>query len=70
MQRTTSTLWRFLLPVLLLLLLAPLLLVGQQTALHLENVRNTAEAQAQALSRMMQLTDALVSDQTMLPCNC
>jgi len=63
MPRKSSTLWRFLLPVLLLLLAAPFLLVGQQTSQHLDHVQRGAEAQADTLSRLIGLTDALVGEQ-------
>lgn len=64
MQRISSTLWRFLIPVLLLLGVAPFLLVGQQTAQHLRNVRSNAQGQAYALARLLQVTDTLIGEQT------
>ncbi len=63
MQRKFSTIWRFILPLLVLLAAAPFVLVGQQTAQQLEGIRNNAVERAQNLVRLLDLTDKLVSEQ-------
>lgn len=63
MQKKLSTIWRFILPVLILLAAAPFVLVGQQTAQKLEDIQGNAVEQAQNLVRLLDLTDKLVGEQ-------
>lgn len=57
-----STLWRFLLPVLLLLAIAALMLVWQQTAQQLLTIEQGARQQAHSLSQLLDITDSMVSE--------
>ncbi|MDP1595473.1 MAG: EAL domain-containing protein [Methylotenera sp.] len=63
MQKKLSTIWRFLLPVLVLLAAAPFILTGQQTAQHLDIIQTNARQQALTLLRLLNVTDELVSEQ-------
>lgn len=63
MQKKISTIWRFLLPVLILLAVAPFVLTGQQTTQQLDNIQASAREQALTLVRLLNVTDELVSEQ-------
>ncbi len=63
MQKKISTIWRFLLPVLILLAVAPFVLTGQQTTQQLDNIRVAAREQALTLIRLLNVTDELVGEQ-------
>lgn len=63
MLKKLSTLWRFLLPVLLLLSLGILVLIGQQASQQLHVIQQGAQSQAESLSRLFSVTDSLVSQQ-------
>ncbi|OIQ80321.1 cyclic di-GMP phosphodiesterase Gmr [mine drainage metagenome] len=63
MQKKTPTLWRFLLPVLILLAVAPFALTTQQTSQQLDIIRDGAREQARTLAGLLGITDALVGDQ-------
>jgi diguanylate cyclase (GGDEF)-like protein/PAS domain S-box-containing protein len=63
MKKKFSTLWRFLLPVMLLLVISTVILTRQQTAQQLENIEADARAQARTLTRILNTTDALVNEQ-------
>ncbi len=60
----SSTIWRFLLPVLFLLTLAPFVLIKQQTSQQLANIRIGAQDQARTLVSLLNITDELVGEQT------
>ncbi len=64
MREKFSTIWRFLLPVLILLAVAPFVLVIQQTTQQLVSIHAAARAQALTLTRLLKVTDMLVSEQT------
>ena len=63
MLNKISTRWRFLFPVLILLIAAPLLLMRQQTTQHLDEIARDGQKQAVALGRLLEVTDALISEQ-------
>jgi len=63
MLNNISTRWRFLFPVLILLIAAPLLLMRQQTTQHLDEIAKDAQKQAVALGRLLEVTDALMGEQ-------
>ncbi|CAG0997082.1 putative signaling protein [Methylophilaceae bacterium] len=63
MLKKLSTLWRFLLPVLILLIIAAFGLTWQQTNQQLVTIEENAKQQAGALSRLLNVTDVLVSEQ-------
>ncbi|MES2013639.1 MAG: EAL domain-containing protein [Pseudomonadota bacterium] len=63
MIKRFSTVWRFLLPLLILLLVVPFALVKQQTLQQLNRVEASAFEQAQTLVRLINITDELVSEQ-------
>jgi len=56
------TIWRFLLPVLILLATAPFVLFMHQTSQQLNVAQNSAKEQAKSLVRLLNITDELVSD--------
>jgi PAS domain S-box-containing protein len=58
-----STHWRFLLPVLILLLIAPFVLMQQQTSLQLLHIEQSASDQAAALTQLLSSSEKLVSNQ-------
>ncbi len=64
MREKFSTIWRFLLPVLILLAIAPFVLVVQQTAQQLNGIYAAARAQALTLTRVLEVTGALRAEQT------
>lgn len=64
MREKFSTIWRFLLPVLILLAAAPFVLIAQQTAQQLDSIHAAASEQALSLTRLLRVTDALMSEQT------
>ena len=57
-----STIWRFILPLLILLAAAPFVLISQQTTQQLDNIQANAAEQAKTLIRLLNVTDALVSE--------
>ncbi|MDI1361579.1 EAL domain-containing protein [Methylotenera sp.] len=57
-----STIWRFILPVLILLAAAPFVLITQQTSQQLDSIQADAHEQAKTLVRLIDVTDELVSD--------
>ena len=61
MKKKFSTLWRFLLPVLVLLVAGTVILSKQQTSQQLENIETAARVQAKTLIRILSITDELVS---------
>jgi len=63
MIKRFSTVWRFLLPLLILLLVVPFALVKQQTIQQLNRVEASAFEQAETLVRLINITDELVSEQ-------
>lgn len=63
MQKKISTIWRFLIPVLLLLAVAPFVLTGQQASQQLGHIYAGATAQAQTLVRFLDITEELVGEQ-------
>ncbi len=63
MPKKVSTIWRFLLPVLILLATAPFVLISQQTTQQLGSIQAGAKEQAQALVRLLNVTDELVGEQ-------
>ncbi len=63
MLRQISTLWRFLLPVMAILLLAPFILTRQQTAQQMAAITQGAQDHAETLARLLDITDALMDDQ-------
>jgi diguanylate cyclase (GGDEF)-like protein/PAS domain S-box-containing protein len=63
MQKKISTIWRFLLPVLVLLAVAPFVLTGQQASQQLDNIHAGANEQVQTLVRLLGVTEELVSEQ-------
>lgn len=63
MKKKFSTLWRFLLPVLVLLVAGTVILSKQQTSQQLENIETAARVQAKTLIRILSITDELVSEQ-------
>lgn len=64
MKIMSSTIWRFLLPVLFLLALAPFVLIKQQTSQQLSNIQIGAKEQASTLVSLLNITDELVGEQT------
>ena len=62
MQKKISTIWRFLLPVLILLAAAPFVLIKQQTSQQLNNIKDGAKEQARTLVRLFNVTDDLISE--------
>lgn len=63
MFKKLSTLWRFLLPVLVVLMLAPLILTQQQANQQIQNVTHDASEQAKSLVRLISVSDILVNEQ-------
>lgn len=63
MQTNISTIKRFLLPLLVLMVAAPFVLTSQQTSHQLANTHAVAKEQAQALIRLLNVTDELISNQ-------
>jgi len=63
MKKKFSTLWRFLLPVMLLLVIGTLFLSRQQTTQQLESIETAARVQAKNLTRILNTTDELVGEQ-------
>lgn len=63
MLKKLSTLWRFLLPVLLLLALGTLVLMAQQASQQLHTIQQGAQSHAESLSRLFSVTNSLVSEQ-------
>ena len=57
-----STIWRFILPVLILLAAAPFVLITQQTSQQLESIQADADEQAKTLVSLLSVTDELVTD--------
>jgi diguanylate cyclase (GGDEF)-like protein/PAS domain S-box-containing protein len=57
------TLWRFLLPVLAILIVAPFLLIRQETSQQMSSIEEGAIDNARGVVRLMNVTDALMSDQ-------
>jgi hypothetical protein len=57
-----STIWRFILPVLILLVVAPFVLISQQTSQQLVAIQSNADEQAKTLVRLLNVTDELVND--------
>jgi diguanylate cyclase (GGDEF)-like protein/PAS domain S-box-containing protein len=63
MQTNISTIKRFLLPLLVLMVAAPFVLTSQQTSHQLANTHAVAKEQARALIRLLNVTDELISNQ-------
>lgn len=63
MPKKISTIWRFLLPVLILLAAAPFVLIKQQTSQQLDSIQAGATEQARTLIRLLNVTDELVGEQ-------
>ncbi|MDI1307832.1 MAG: EAL domain-containing protein [Methylotenera sp.] len=57
-----STIWRFILPVLILLAATPVVLITQQTSQQLDNIEADAHEQAKTLVRLINVTDEFVTD--------
>jgi diguanylate cyclase (GGDEF)-like protein/PAS domain S-box-containing protein len=66
MIKKISTIWRFILPVFILLVAAQFVLIKQQAEQQLESIQSDANNQAKTLVRLLSLTDALVSDKANL----
>lgn len=64
MKIISSTIWRFILPVLFLLALAPFVLIKQQTSQQLATIQSNAGVQARTLVNLFNITDELVGEQT------
>jgi len=62
MQKKISTIRRFILPVLILLVAVPFVLTGQQTKQQLANTQALAREQALALAHLLRATDVLVGE--------
>ncbi len=58
-----STHWRFLLPILILLFIAPFVLIQQQASLQLLQIEQNANEHAASLAQLLNSTDRLVSEQ-------
>lgn len=63
MQKKISTIWRFLLPVMVILAAAPFVLTQQQTQQQLVQIKVGAKEQALALVRLLSITEGLVGEQ-------
>lgn len=63
MKKRLSTISRFLLPLLLLFIVAPFILVKQQTSQQLDRIEAGASEQAKTLVRLLNITDELVGEQ-------
>lgn len=63
MQKQLPTIWRFLLPVIILLAAAPFVLIRQQTSQQLDSIQLGAREQARTLVRLLNVTDELVGEQ-------
>lgn len=63
MKIISSTIWRFLLPVFILLALAPFVLIKQQSSQQLGSIQVGASAQAHTLVSLLNVTDVLVGEQ-------
>ncbi len=63
MPKNFSTIWRFLVPVLILLAVAPFILIQQQTSQQLDNIQIGAREQARSLVRLLNIIDELVGEQ-------
>lgn len=63
MHKRFPTIWRFLLPLLVLFIAAPVVLVRQQTLQQLERIEVGATEQAKTLVRLLNVTDELVGAQ-------
>ncbi len=63
MKIISSTIWRFLLPILILLAVAPFILIKQQSSQQLGNIHASAQAQAETLVSLLNVTDELVGEQ-------
>ncbi|MCX7627391.1 MAG: Cache 3/Cache 2 fusion domain-containing protein, partial [Methylophilaceae bacterium] len=59
----TSTLWRFLVPVALLIVSSTALLAAYETALQIQEVENDARQQARSLAQLLTATEAVVDGQ-------
>ncbi len=57
-----STLWRFLLPVLAILVVVPFVLTRQQTTQQMIGIKQGAYEHAASLARLLEVTDALMGD--------
>ncbi len=57
-----STLWRFLLPVLAILVVVPFVLTRQQTAQQMAGIEQGAHEHAASLARLLEVTDALMGE--------
>ncbi|OIQ96875.1 cyclic di-GMP phosphodiesterase Gmr [mine drainage metagenome] len=65
MRKNFSTVWRFLLPLLILFVVTPLVLVKQQTSQQLDRIEVGALGQAKTLVRLLNITDELVGEQAL-----
>jgi diguanylate cyclase (GGDEF)-like protein/PAS domain S-box-containing protein len=63
MTKNHSTIWRFILPVLILLAVAPFVLIQQQTSQQLDSIQAGAKEQARSLVRLLNVTNELVGEQ-------
>lgn len=63
MQKNFPIIWRFLLPVLMLLALAPFILIKQQTSQQLEAIQTGAGEQARTVVSLLNITNELVGEQ-------
>lgn len=59
-----STIWRFILPVLILLAAVPFVLITQQTSQQLDSIQIDADEQAKTLARLLNVIDELVTDKS------
>jgi diguanylate cyclase (GGDEF)-like protein/PAS domain S-box-containing protein len=64
MHRRISTLWRFLLPVLVLLVSATFILTRQQSSQQLVRIEEGAAEEAKGLARLLHVSEALVGEQS------
>lgn len=63
MKTTYSTIRRFLLPVLILLVVAPTIYIKQHVSQQMDSIQIGAEEQARTLSRLLSLADTLIDEQ-------
>ncbi len=62
MINKVPTIWRIILPVLMLLAAVPFVLITQQTSQQLDSIQMNADEQAKTLVRLINVTDELVTD--------
>ena len=66
MYKKISTIWRFLFPILMLLIVAPFVLISQQTVQQLDNIQLNASEQVKSLERLLSVTNFFVTEKVNL----